>query len=161
MKKQNFNLVEIIIAMGIVVVCITTIMGLMSAGMKASKDAVENSYGNMILEQISGMVETYPNVLDEIPKSTSQRDETKYNVTTDDYSAWSSITWSTVTAAETACTTAVDNDDNFFKNVYYNNGASSGEKMGILKIIFTTRIDSNDVPDFTAYARLWVEQHFR
>ena len=158
MKRNNFNLVEIIIAMGIVVVCITTIMGLLSVGMNASEDAVEKSYANMIMEQLSGLVETYPDIQDEIPKSTDQRQETKHDATNNDFSAWSGISdsnWNTIQTEEEACTTPVDSKDAFFKNVYFNNGATAGQKMGILKIVYNTRIGSSDVPDFTAFAKLW------
>ncbi|MCM8533213.1 MAG: hypothetical protein NE330_18740 [Lentisphaeraceae bacterium] len=58
MKKQNFNLVEIIIAMGIVVVCVTTIMGMFSVGMKISRDATINTYANLVFEQLGGFVES-------------------------------------------------------------------------------------------------------
>ena len=57
-KINNFNLVEIIIAMGIIVVCLTTVMGLFSAGMKVSKDSSMKSYANIIIEQVIGMYDT-------------------------------------------------------------------------------------------------------
>ena len=127
MKKQQFNLVEIIIAMGIVVVCITTIMGMFSVGMKASKDAIFRSYCNNIIEQIGGMIETHPDAKNTVPNAEP------YTTTTD------------ADTQESACTTAIDPDDPFFKNVFYD-----GTNMDALKVIFKTKVNSTDVEDFTA-----------
>ena len=132
MKKQNFNLVEIIIAMGIVVVCITTIMGMFAVGMQTSKEAISRTYCNNIIEQIGGMIETHPDASDAVP------DTEPYTTT------------AAASTQEDACTTAVDPDDPFFKDVYYD-----GTNMDTLKIIYKTKINSADVEDFTAFAKLW------
>jgi len=139
MKKQNFNLVEIIIAMGIVVVCITTIMGMFSVGMQVSNDAVMRSYSNNIVEQLGGFAETHPKA-------------TAANAIPTTKASPESGTWSTIRTAEQGCDTQVDSDDPFFKNVYMN-----GSSVGILKIEYQTTINSTDVVDFTAIARLWYE----
>ena len=139
MKKQNFNLVEIIIAMGIVVVCITTIMGLFSVGMQVSNDAVMRTYSNNIIEQLGGFAETHPKATSgsAIPNSKQSPE---------------SGTWASIKTAEEACTTQVDADDPFFKNVYM-----AGTSVGILKIQYQTTVNSSSVVDFTAIARLWYE----
>ena len=137
MKKQNFNLVEIIIAMGIVVVCITTIMGMFSVGMQVSNDAVMRAYSNNIVQQLTGFAETHPKATADgaLPTSKQQPE---------------SGAWTTIRPAEQACTTPVDPDDPFFKNVYM-----SGSSVGILKIECQTTVNSSEVVDFTAIARLW------
>ena len=132
MKKQNFNLVEIIIAMGIVVVCITTIMGMFSVGLKASKDAVFTSYANNIIEQLGGMLETHPDAKNAVPDA-------------DPYT-----TSSAAAIQEASCGTAVDPDDPFFQNVFYD-----GADMDTLKVIFKTSVGSAQVEDFTAYVKLY------
>ena len=75
MKKQNFNLVEIIIAMGIVIVCVTTIMGMFSVGMKISNTSIMKSYSNNIVEQLGGFAETHPKATatNAIPNSKASR----------------------------------------------------------------------------------------
>lgn len=138
MKKQNFNLVEIIIAMGIVVVCITTIMGMYSVGLKASKDAVFTSYANNIIEQIGGMIETHPNAKNAVPDTQSYT-----NSASDETAA---------KTAEDNCTTQLDSSDPFFQNVFYD-----GSSMETLKVIFKTSIGGAQAEDFTAFVKLYWE----
>jgi len=54
---RNFNLVEIILAMGIIVVAMTTLMGMFPLGMKTSREAVLNSYVTSYADQIAGHIE--------------------------------------------------------------------------------------------------------
>ena len=131
LKKNNFNLVEIIIAMGIVVVCITTIIGLFSVGMEMSKDAVEKAYTNSIIQQISGLIETKPDFEDKVP-TTEPAD-------------------GSVPGLEAACTTVMDSSDPFLQNVEWD-----GSNLDVIKISYKTTLDSGStVPDFTCYAKLW------
>lgn len=120
--------------MGIVVVCITTIMGMFSVGMKVSRDAIFRSYCNNIIEQIGGMVETHPDAKDTVPNAEPY------------------TTSAGAATQEDACTTAVDPDDAFFKDVYYD-----GTNMDALKVVFKTTVNSSSVEDFTAYVKLWWE----
>lgn len=159
MKKSNFNLVEIIIAMGIVVVCITTIMGMFSVGMEISKDSVRRTYSNLVVEQLGGLVAKYPNVKENIPTIDLTADQVKVFKSTT-ASHWSSSTCYnslTIKQAEDACDTAIDLQDPFFKNVLYNDSGVSGEQFGLLKIEFKSTVSSNDVVDFTLMARMWYE----
>lgn len=136
--KNNFNLVEIILAMGIIIVCITTIMGMFSFGMKVSNEAVMQNYMSNILEQLGGMVETHPDG-EKVPTLTAA----PYDETT---------AAATVKAEEDACTTAIDADDPFFKNVYYD-----GATMDTIKIEYKTSIGGNEAIDFTAFARMYIQ----
>ena len=169
MKKNNFNLVEIIIAMGIVIVCITTIMGLFSVGMQISRDATIKTYANLVFEQLGGFVERYPNAEEQIPTITSVVSD-GYRYPDNDthaqivYKPTSSISatnhWTSghnIKAAEDACSTAIDLQDPFFKNVYYNNSVSDGEKFALLKVAFQSTVNSNDVVDAVIWARIWIE----
>lgn len=179
MKKQNFNLVEIIIAMGIVVVCITTIMGMFSVGMKISKDATIKTYANIVFEQLGGFVETYPGAKDEVPtiacNAVTQGDGAvnRYpNNATDagkikkpTNGTFSTNNWTSnlnIKDAEDYCDSsengqAIDTQDPFFKNVYYDSTRSSGEKFSLLKIEFQTTVNSSNVKDAVIWARLWFE----
>ena len=76
-RINNFNLVEVILAMGIVVVCITSIMGMFAAGMQTSKSAVTQAYGNMVIEQIAGLVETNTVVFSDISATKPANDDRK------------------------------------------------------------------------------------
>ena len=130
-KIKKFNLVEIIIAMGIIIVSLTTVLGLFASGIKISEEATLRTYSSLIVEQIGGLVETYPKVKSEIPTvitSTSSVDQLEYPTTNNteiykqSYSALSNAdtnNWTSglgIRAAENACTTAIDSQDLFFKN---------------------------------------------
>lgn len=170
MKKQNFNLVEIIIAMGIVVVCVTTIMGMFSVGMKISRDATINTYANLVFEQLGGFVEKYPNAKEQIPTITTA---TSNGVRFPDNNGHAQLVFKPVNsisatddwtsgigikAAEDACTTPIDPQDPFFKNVYYNNAATNGSRTALLKIEFQTTVNTSNVVDAVIWARMWVEE---
>ena len=163
MKKQNFNLVEIIIAMGIVVVCITTIMGMFSVGMKVSRDAVRSAYAGLVVEQLGGLVTRYPNVAENIPESPSAiGNEASYvnafkSTTANHWDTTACNDSKTIKQAEAACTTAIDLQDPFFKNVYYNESGVADEFLSLLKIEYQTNINSSDIVDFTLLARMWYE----
>jgi hypothetical protein len=135
-RKNNFNLVEIIISMGIVVICITTIMGMFSFGMDLSQDAVMKSYSNNIIAQLGGMVETHPDAQDSVPTD----EPTDAEVATME-----------ANIDDSDPQNAIDPDDSFFKNVYWD-----GTTMGTVKIVYKTTIDSVDAVDFTAYAKIWL-----
>ena len=174
MKKNQFNLVEVIIAMGIVVVCITTIMGMFSVGMQISREATIKTYANIVFEQLGGFVETYPNAKEQIPTITSvvsggyrYPDTTAYAQLV--YKPTSGISatdhWTAgngIKAAEDACDknssgVAIDSQDPFFKNVYYSSGATDGSKYALLKVEFQTTVNSSNVVDAVIWARLWFE----
>ncbi len=179
MKKQNFNLVEIIIAMGIVVVCITTIMGMFSVGMQISRDATIKTYANMVFEQLGGFAETYPGADNEIPNIScsaitqgdgvinrypdNATDAAKVKKPTN--GVFSTNNWTSglnIKNAEDACDknsngVAIDPQDPFFKNVYYDSTRSSGEKFSLLKVEFQTTVNSANVKDAVIWARLWYE----
>jgi len=180
MKKQNFNLVEIIIAMGIVVVCITTIMGMFSVGMKVSKEATIKTYANIVFEQLGGFVETYPGAKDEIPTisctliTQGDGETNRYPDNATDAAKikkptngnFSTNNWTDnldIKAAEDSCDKnsngrAIDPQDPFFKNVYYDNSRTSGEQFSLLKVEFQTTVNSSDVVDAVVWARMWIEQ---
>lgn len=155
MKKLHFNLVEVIIAMGIVMVCITTIMGLFSVGMNITRDSIRLTYGNVVIEQLAGLATKYPDVKNEIPfnatPETAQAMAFKSSTPTD----WTSGL--NIQAAEAACTTPIDDDDIFLKSVYYNASAPGGQKYGLVKIDFKTKVGSTDVVDFTIMGRMWYQ----
>ena len=162
MKKitRFFNLVEVIMAMGIIIVCLTTILGLFSAGMKISEDATLNAYSTIIVEQMGGLVEMYPEVHTEIPtvNTTPQSDGYEYPGSYNSSickSAINSNDWSTILAAENLCTTAIDPQDPFLSRVYYNSSATSGTQKGLLKVEFASSVANGEVVDFTAWVRMW------
>ena len=138
--KNHFNLVEIILAMGIILVCITTIMGMFSYGLKVSNDAVMQNYMTNVLEQVGGMVETHP-AGEKVPTLTAAPyDETG-----------SPLNSSQIETKESNCTTIIDSSDPFLSNVYYD-----GNIMDTIKIEFKTDIEGTEAIDFTAYARLYI-----
>ena len=142
---KKFNLVEVIIAMGIIVVCITTILGLFSAGMKVTKEATSKSYTNFIFEQVSGFIDT--NIVNNGSLST-------YFPTDKEHA-----TNATYKIAEDSCTTPlrtlVANSDTSLSNFYFDNNS-----LGVMKVKFTSDIDNDgtpDVTDFEAAVRTWIE----
>ncbi len=155
MKIKHFNLVEVIIAMGIVMVCITTMMGLFSAGMNITRDSVRLTYGNVVIEQLDGLATNYPEIAEGIPFHATAAEAQKMA-----YKSSTGTDWTgglKIQAAEAACTTPIDTRDQFLKNVYYNSSAPSTQKYGLLKIEFQTKIDNTDVVDFTILGRMWYE----
>ena len=121
--------------MGVVIVCITTIVGLFSAGMEMSKDAVEKAYTNNIIQQISGLIETKDGFEDRVPTTEPTN----------------------ITALEAACTTVMDANDPFLQYVEWD-----GSNLDVIKISFKTTLDSGaTVPDFTCYAKLWYDTSAR
>lgn len=134
-RLNNFNLVEVILAMGIVVVCITSIMGMFASGMQLSKEANTINYASNIAEQIAGLIIKDPSIIAGIPSGTGNSAKPG--------------------ATETFAGGAVDTDDEFFKNV------TQGSSNGLLKIEFKTSVTNGGTSavatDFTAVARVWYD----
>ena len=136
--KNPFTLVEIILAMGIIVVCITTIMGMLSYGISVSNDAVMQNYMSNVLEQVGGIVETHPDIEDIANTEPYNKDNS-----------------GNVKSKEEACTDPLDTSgsDPFLSHVYYNRASNT---LDTIKIEFTTDIQGTQAIDFTAYGRLYI-----
>jgi hypothetical protein len=145
--KNNFNLVEIILAMGIIIVCITTIMGMLSFGMKVSNDAVMQNYMSTILGQLGGFVESEHTKAGDVPTLL----KAPYDEDLQTSAVATQLTAAQVLAEEDACLTALEATDPFFKNVFYD-----GTTMDTIKIEYKTTIGTDDAIDFTAYARMYI-----
>ena len=52
MRTQRFNLVEIVIALGIVAIGVTAVMGFLPVGLNASRDAIADNYAADSSEQL-------------------------------------------------------------------------------------------------------------
>ncbi|MCM8537437.1 MAG: hypothetical protein NE334_15965 [Lentisphaeraceae bacterium] len=134
---RNFNLVEIIISMGIIVVCLTTILGLYSAGMKISTDASMNAYANIVIENIVGIHETNPNITTphnaqpSITNADAANDESNYDALP--------MSGSTSTINIHKCS-----------------------ENGLYRIEFKSILDESvaaEITDFVLYARMWTEDN--
>jgi hypothetical protein len=168
-NSKNFNLVEIIIAMGIIVVCLTTVMGLISAGMKISKDATMQAYSSIVVEQVIGMYETNPSIqaaIDAVPLSaaTTTSDGVYTASTSGDkdilfkfggsLDAGDTNDLKTVSDAENVNleSSTISGEDTTI-NVY-----QSQDSVNIFKITFQSKINgSTTVKDFSVIARIWIE----
>lgn len=179
-KIHHFNLVEVIIAMGIIVVCITTIMGLFSVGISISKETVMKTYSNTVVEQVVGACITHPDIKDDIPDysgGTAAPTSFEYNTahyykgyedTTNvkpdtDFSGtlfkpdadgngpqWDSGSPS-IKDTEDALTTLLDTrTSNPNVKIYHNSSTP-----GLYKIEFLSSISGSEIVDFSVIARAW------
>ena len=61
MRAQRFNLVEIVIALGIVAIGVTAVMGFLPMGLNASRDAIADNYaadsGDQLLHYLSSTIQ--------------------------------------------------------------------------------------------------------
>ena len=61
MRTQRFNLVEIVIALGIVAIGVTAVMGFLPMGLNASRDAIADNYaadsGDQLLHYLSSTIQ--------------------------------------------------------------------------------------------------------
>ena len=103
-NKNPFTLVEIILAMGIIVVCITTIMGMLSYGISVSNDAVMQNYMTNVLEQVGDMVESHA-----VGGDISTRVTTGGSAAP--YGTGSSVTAGQIKIKENNCTTPIDSNN--------------------------------------------------
>lgn len=176
-KIHHFNLVEVIIAMGIIVVCITTIMGLFSVGISISKETVMKTYSNTVVEQVVGACITHPDIKDDIPDYSGNSanpeaptvliDNTAYfykgnhtNVGPDsDFngtlfkpaSGGSSPSETDIKNAEDALSTLLDTrTSNPNVKIYHNTSTP-----GLYKIEFLSSISGSEIVDFSVIARAW------
>ena len=144
-SKNPFTLVEIILAMGIIVVCITTIMGMLSYGISVSNDAVMQNYMTNVLEQVGDMVESHA-----VGGDISTRVTTGGSAAP--YGTGSSVTAGQIKIKENNCTTPIDSNNPFLSNVY----SSGSSIIDTIKIEHKTDINGTNAIDFTAYARLYI-----
>lgn len=61
MRAQRFNLVEVVIALGIVAIGVTAVMGFLPMGLNASRDAIADNYaadsGDQLLHYLSSTIQ--------------------------------------------------------------------------------------------------------
>jgi type II secretory pathway pseudopilin PulG len=165
-QKNNFTLVEIIISMGIIVVCIVTIMGMLSAGIKMNKE-------NIMTSQLISMVKANSDI---IPKlKYCQVDSEGYSSDASNATAMSRPTKADITggtnnwtsglgikSTEDGCTTRLatksfeNGGDLFLNNLYRNKDFQEG--YSVFKVNFRTKVGASDteITDFTMMARLWM-----
>ena len=161
---KSFNLVEIIIAMGIIVVALTTILGLYSTGIKISKDSSMKAYANVIIENIVGTYDTNPNVYDDIINSSNQLQNPTTspngyyepaNNTDGDiiFHSDSNKNESDIKNAETVNleTDPISGSDSSI-NIY-----RSTDCPNIFNIKFKSTVSSQEIVDFSVIARIWIE----
>ena len=155
--SKRFNLVEVIIAMGIIVVCITTILGMISAGMKVSKEVSSKTYINSIFDQISGLIDSNTvirsNINGYIPSYAvhpydGQDTLTKNNNASDDESDCShSIDTSALSPSGTV--------DPTLEKIKFDNSS-----IGVMTVDFTSTLPTGStVTDFTASVRVWLDSN--
>ncbi|MDP6450468.1 MAG: hypothetical protein QF773_06605 [Lentisphaeria bacterium] len=90
MRAQRFNLVEVVIALGIVAIGVTAVMGFLPMGLNASRDAIADNYaadsGDQLLHYLSSTIQEDWSQLDNF-------DSTPPNVAagSDDLSTWTVI----------------------------------------------------------------------
>ena len=165
-QKNNFTLVEIILSMGIIMVCIITIMGMFSASMKISKESTMTTYSNMISEQLVGFINKYPSARSKVQEVFMDSDNLDYprdgtelqKIWKEHYDVrgekWDSG-WN-IKNKESQCDVQVDPDDEFLKNVFYRSQETTFP-YGLLTVNFITNTNGTNVTDFTVMARMWYE----
>ena len=131
-NRQNFNLVEIILAMGIIVVCITSVLGMFAGGMQLSKDATMRSYSNTVIEQIIGLAETDPEFSTSLASAQLADDAEESGSFTSD---------------------SIDLDNNEALKIYRHS------TNGLFKVEFNSKINNVTARDFQCTARVWIDSN--
>ena len=130
--KKNFNLVEIILAMGIIVICITSVLGMFAGGVKMSKNAAAFNYASQIAEQFAGYAQNNASFTSTLPTTKPAASNATYE------------------DAEDGCSSVLDSGDDFLAKVKGNSSTS-----GLYKVEYNTSIASATATDFIAIARVW------
>ena len=82
MKKQNFNMIEIILAMAIILVAMTTLIGIFPIGIDANQDAKEENYMSAVIEQFNSYLDSHNPTISATSKNTSSYAETAFTTST-------------------------------------------------------------------------------
>ena len=170
LRKFHFTLVEVLIAMGICVVGVVSVMGLFPVGANAARDASMNFYADQAAEQMLNLTR-YAVLID---KTKDEENENNRFVIFKTLTGWSDIDnpgsaqdkpgndepsdWSSESnfGDASASSSLVSNLEQSYTTMLANSGTEiKCHSLQLYRLGFITKAGGNEIEDFACIVRLW------